>query len=95
MTRSLTILGATGSIGRSTSEVVLAHRDEFRIEAVVGGRDAAALADTAKKLGARSPEPGLKAARETPPSSRLPNGTRTWFWRPSAAPQAFDRPMRL
>jgi 1-deoxy-D-xylulose-5-phosphate reductoisomerase len=53
MTRSLTILGATGSIGRSTSEVVLAHRDEFRIEAVVGGRDAAALADTAKKLGAR------------------------------------------
>jgi 1-deoxy-D-xylulose-5-phosphate reductoisomerase len=53
MTRSLTILGATGSIGRSTSEVVLAHRDEFRIEAVVGGRDAAALADTAKKLGAQ------------------------------------------
>jgi 1-deoxy-D-xylulose-5-phosphate reductoisomerase len=53
MTRSLTILGATGSIGRSTSEVVLAHRDEFRIEAVVGGRDAAALADTAKRLGAR------------------------------------------
>jgi len=53
MARSLTILGATGSIGRSTAEVVLAHRDEFRIESIVGGRDAAALADVARRLGAR------------------------------------------
>jgi 1-deoxy-D-xylulose-5-phosphate reductoisomerase len=53
MTRSLTILGATGSIGRSTVEVVLSHRDEFRVEAVVGGRDAGALAATARRLGAR------------------------------------------
>jgi 1-deoxy-D-xylulose-5-phosphate reductoisomerase len=53
MTRSLTILGATGSIGRSTAEVVLSHRDEFRVEAVVGGRDADALAATARRLGAR------------------------------------------
>ena len=53
MTRSLTILGATGSIGRSTADVVLAHRDEFRVEAVVGGRDAVALADVARRLGAK------------------------------------------
>src|SRR5919112_358406 len=53
MARSLTILGATGSVGRSTAEVVLAHRDELRVEAVVGGRDAEALAATAKRLGAR------------------------------------------
>jgi 1-deoxy-D-xylulose-5-phosphate reductoisomerase len=53
MTRSLTILGATGSIGRSTADVVLAHRDEFRVEAVVGGRDAAALAKVARQLGAK------------------------------------------
>jgi 1-deoxy-D-xylulose-5-phosphate reductoisomerase len=53
MTRSLTILGATGSIGRSAADVVLAHRDEFRIEAVVGGHDALALAHVARKLGAR------------------------------------------
>ncbi|MBJ6126718.1 1-deoxy-D-xylulose-5-phosphate reductoisomerase [Microvirga splendida] len=53
MTRSLTILGATGSIGRSTADVVLAHRDEFRVEAVVGGRDALALAETARRLGAK------------------------------------------
>ena len=53
MTRSLTILGATGSIGRSTADVIEAHRDEFRIEAVVGGSDAAALAGVARRLGAR------------------------------------------
>lgn len=53
MTQTLTILGATGSIGRSAAEVVLAHRDALRVEAVVGGRDAAALAATARRLGAR------------------------------------------
>jgi 1-deoxy-D-xylulose-5-phosphate reductoisomerase len=53
MTRSLTILGATGSIGRSTADVVLAHRDEFRVEAVVGGRNALALAEVARRLGAK------------------------------------------
>ncbi|HZW46780.1 MAG TPA: 1-deoxy-D-xylulose-5-phosphate reductoisomerase [Microvirga sp.] len=53
MARSLTILGATGSIGRSTAEVVLSHRDKFHVEAVVGGRNAEALAETAKRLGAR------------------------------------------
>ncbi len=53
MPRSLTILGASGSIGRSTAEVVLAHRDEFQVEAVVGGRNALALADAAKRLGAK------------------------------------------
>jgi len=53
MIRSLTILGATGSIGRSTADVVLAHRNELRVEAVVGGRDAAALAEMAHRLGAK------------------------------------------
>lgn len=53
MVRSLTILGATGSIGGSTADVVLAQRDEFRVEAVVGGRNAEALAAMAKRLGAR------------------------------------------
>ena len=53
MTRSLTILGATGSIGRSTADVVLAHRDEFRVEAVVGGSNAAALAQVAQRIGAK------------------------------------------
>jgi 1-deoxy-D-xylulose-5-phosphate reductoisomerase len=53
MMRSLTILGATGSIGRSAEDVVLAHPEALRIEAVVGGRDAKALAAVARRLGAR------------------------------------------
>ncbi len=53
MARSLTILGASGSIGRSTAEVVLAHRDEFRVEAVVGGRNVEALAEIARRLRAK------------------------------------------
>ena len=53
MTTWITILGATGSIGRSTTEVVLAHADRFRVAAVVGGRNARALAAAAKRLGAQ------------------------------------------
>ena len=51
--RSLTILGATGSIGRSAAEVVESQGDALRVEAVVGGRDARALAVMARRLGAR------------------------------------------
>jgi 1-deoxy-D-xylulose-5-phosphate reductoisomerase len=53
MTRAVTILGATGSIGRSTAEVLLGQREACRVEAVVGGRDARALALVARRLGAR------------------------------------------
>ena len=69
MTRTLTILGATGSVGRSTLEVVLAQPDEFDVVSVVGGRDALALADVARRLGAHfaaladeSAGPALKEA---------------------------------
>ncbi len=68
MVRSLTILGATGSIGRSTADVIQAHRDEFRVAAVVGGRDALALAAVAQRLGAKfaalADERGQGALRE-------------------------------
>jgi 1-deoxy-D-xylulose-5-phosphate reductoisomerase len=53
MTRRITILGATGSVGRSTAEVLRQHPDAFRVEAVVGGHDAKALAAIARSLGAR------------------------------------------
>jgi 1-deoxy-D-xylulose-5-phosphate reductoisomerase len=51
--RKISILGATGSVGRSTADVVLSHPDEFEVISVVGGRDAGALADIARRLGAR------------------------------------------
>ena len=78
MVRSLTILGATGSIGRSTADVVLAHTEELRVEAVVGGRDAAALADMAKRLGARfaalADERGGAALRSALAGTGIGNG---------------------
>lgn len=51
--RRISILGATGSVGRSTADVVRAHRERFTVEAVAGGRDVAALAALAIDLGAR------------------------------------------
>ena len=51
--RRITILGATGSVGRSTVDVVMRHREAFEVTAVVGGRDAVALAEVARQVGAR------------------------------------------
>ena len=52
MTHTVTILGATGSIGRSTTDLLAQHPERFRIGALVGGRDAAALAKLAREIGA-------------------------------------------
>ena len=51
--RSLVILGATGSVGRSTLDVVAAQRGRFSVAAVAGGSDAAGLARAALASGAR------------------------------------------
>jgi 1-deoxy-D-xylulose-5-phosphate reductoisomerase len=51
--RRLAILGATGSIGRSTLAVVSANRDAFTIDALAAGSNAAGLAAAARKFGAR------------------------------------------
>ena len=50
---SITLLGATGSIGSSTLDLVRKNRDRFRVEAVTAQRSAAALAQLARDLGAR------------------------------------------
>jgi 1-deoxy-D-xylulose-5-phosphate reductoisomerase len=51
--RRLVILGATGSIGRSTADVIDGAPGAFQVEAVAGGRDGAGLARMAIRLGAR------------------------------------------
>lgn len=53
MRRTVTLLGATGSIGRSTRDVVAENPDRLAIAAVVGGSDAQALARVAIETGAR------------------------------------------
>ncbi|WP_439499056.1 1-deoxy-D-xylulose-5-phosphate reductoisomerase [Bosea sp. (in: a-proteobacteria)] len=52
MRRLVTLLGATGSIGRSTRDVVAENPDHLRIGVVVGGRDAEGLAQVAIETGA-------------------------------------------
>ena len=53
MVRRITILGATGSIGRSTLDV-LGHLDEgFAVEALTGAANIALLAQQARSVGAR------------------------------------------
>lgn len=51
--RRVTVLGATGSVGGATVDLLERHADRFEVEALVGGRDAAALAEIAVRLGAR------------------------------------------
>ncbi|WP_137178603.1 1-deoxy-D-xylulose-5-phosphate reductoisomerase [Roseomonas sp. AR75] len=54
MARSVSILGSTGSIGRSTIALMeAAAPGEFRIEALVANRDVATLAAQAVRYGAR------------------------------------------
>jgi len=51
--KRLSILGSTGSIGRSTIDVILANRDDFEVEALVGNTNVALLAAQAISVGAR------------------------------------------
>jgi 1-deoxy-D-xylulose-5-phosphate reductoisomerase len=53
MRRVVSILGATGSIGASALDVVLANPDRFEVGSVVAGRDAEGLAAIARRAGAR------------------------------------------
>ena len=51
--RSITLLGATGSIGASTVDLIARNRDRYRVEAVTAARNASALARLARDVGAR------------------------------------------
>jgi 1-deoxy-D-xylulose-5-phosphate reductoisomerase len=51
--RRITILGATGSVGVSTVDLIKREPDLYRVEAVSARRNAAALAQTAREIGAQ------------------------------------------
>jgi len=51
--RSLSILGATGSIGTSTIDLIRREPSRYRIEALTARRNAALLARIAREVGAR------------------------------------------
>jgi 1-deoxy-D-xylulose-5-phosphate reductoisomerase len=51
--RTVTLLGATGSIGASTIDLIKRGAGRYRVEAVSANRNATALARLARELGAR------------------------------------------
>jgi len=51
--RSVTILGATGSVGRSTLDLIARDRERFEVLALTANRDAAGLAEAARRVGAK------------------------------------------
>jgi 1-deoxy-D-xylulose-5-phosphate reductoisomerase len=51
--RSITILGATGSIGASTVDLIKREPSRYRVEAVTARRNAGELAKIAREVGAR------------------------------------------
>ena len=51
--RSVTLLGATGSVGSSTVDLIRRGGDRYRVEAVTAHRNGAALGRLAIELGAR------------------------------------------
>jgi 1-deoxy-D-xylulose-5-phosphate reductoisomerase len=51
--KTVTVLGATGSIGSSTIDLLRREPLRYRVEAVTANRNAAALARLARELGAR------------------------------------------
>ncbi|AUG53041.1 1-deoxy-D-xylulose-5-phosphate reductoisomerase [Thalassospira marina] len=53
VTKSVCIMGVTGSIGKSTADVVLAHSDRYRVDAVTAHRNVSELARMAIELRAR------------------------------------------
>jgi 1-deoxy-D-xylulose-5-phosphate reductoisomerase len=52
-TRSISILGATGSIGASTIDLIKRERSRYRVEALSANTNASALAALARELNAR------------------------------------------
>ena len=51
--RSVTILGATGSVGASTVDLIKRNPTLYRVECVASGKNVAALAQVARDVGAR------------------------------------------
>ena len=51
--RKISILGATGSVGTSTLDLVERHPERFEVVALTAAKNVAALADAARRTGAR------------------------------------------
>jgi 1-deoxy-D-xylulose-5-phosphate reductoisomerase len=74
--RSVTVLGATGSIGVSTLKIIAAHREKFKVVGLAGARNVKLLAEQAlafrpQKLGVLTPE-GAAELKDLLPADYAP-----------------------
>ncbi len=69
--RTVTVLGATGSIGDSTMDLLRGARDRYSVEALTANSNVEALAKLAKEFGARLAQ-ASNAAPAKAPSSKPP-----------------------
>ena len=51
--KTVTVLGSTGSVGTQTLDLLQAAPDQYAVQALVGNRNAALLAEQARRFGAR------------------------------------------
>src|SRR6185312_2428941 len=51
--RAITILGATGSVGASTVDLIKREPERYRVESISARRNSAALGKIAREIGAR------------------------------------------
>jgi hypothetical protein len=97
--KRLTILGATGSVGSSTLDLVGRNPDRFQVAGMAAGRDWARLAELARSFRpARvviADEAGYAPLKDAladrpgrQPWSRSRARRQTWLWRPSSARRA-------
>jgi 1-deoxy-D-xylulose-5-phosphate reductoisomerase len=89
--RSVTLLGATGSIGSSTADLLRRNPGAYQVEAVTAHRDAAALARLARELGARFAAVADPAAYDELKSALAGSGIET-AGGPQAMVEAAQRP---
>ncbi|MCP5380679.1 MAG: 1-deoxy-D-xylulose-5-phosphate reductoisomerase, partial [Novosphingobium sp.] len=75
MTRTISILGATGSIGTSTLDLIRRNRGQWRVVALTANGNAAELARLAREFGAEiavvADEAALPALREALAGSEI------------------------
>jgi 1-deoxy-D-xylulose-5-phosphate reductoisomerase len=81
--RSVVILGATGSIGRSTADIIANAGGSFTVAAVAGGRDPIALARVARELNA-----GFAALADVAGYAELKEALSGTAIEPAAGPEA-------
>ena len=63
---TLSIFGASGSVGRKAVQVALADPDRFRVQVLTAGRDVAALVELGQQLSAAHLVVADMPARQVP-----------------------------